>query len=337
MVAKGKTNASQVRIGNRIIVKVSERGDSEWVDLTLDQVSADWMVTPSKVKTGEKVYVTTVTGKDKCINRRGYMITTGRGTFYAEPIQTMWLAPEDPAGIKRAYAEALAENEARGPVADTAPQTPASPPETETTGEKVKPGDRILVKALHNASGLRTRTAPATGWEPNGTEVSQVVEKEVARDDKHFWILTGRGGFFALPTDVIKLAPEDDAAVSAAYFRASSEHHDKMIQSETASLRAEFPDAPPARRMAIRRRLVDMGQTVYPDRAEPDEDFQVDRLRARFPLAGEREQETIIAKLAQLGTVVFPEGTPEYAKFRDELRRKLMDPGSWKFVDTEDK
>lgn len=101
MTAKGKINASTVQVGNRIIVNVNHRvhtGDTCF---------------PSSTKTGEGVVVTTVVRKDKTANRRGYLITTGAGQFYAEPIQTMWLAPEDPAGIKRAYAEALVEDAER--------------------------------------------------------------------------------------------------------------------------------------------------------------------------------------------------------------------------------
>jgi hypothetical protein len=42
--------------------------------------------------------------------RGKYVIITSAGSFEAAPIQTMWLAPEDPAGIKQAYAEALELN-----------------------------------------------------------------------------------------------------------------------------------------------------------------------------------------------------------------------------------
>lgn len=101
MTAKGKINASAVNNTHRIIVNTNSgayEGDS---------------VRPSQTKTGEGVVVTRVLDKLKCSNRRGYMIVTGEGSFYAEPIQTMILAPEDPAGIKRAHVEALAEDNAR--------------------------------------------------------------------------------------------------------------------------------------------------------------------------------------------------------------------------------
>jgi hypothetical protein len=111
-IAAGKVNASEATEGMRIIVKVS----------------ADGTVTPSRTKTGEGVQVTTITEKGfraagRYEARGKYVIHTGAGSFDAAPIQTMFLAPEDPAGIKRAYAEALIEDAAR-PVAEV---------ETETT------------------------------------------------------------------------------------------------------------------------------------------------------------------------------------------------------------
>lgn len=117
-MAKGKINASEARIGDRIVVKVYEASREEdrdalnWVN-EVQGTKLDRAVGPSRTKTGAGVVVTTITDKAKVINRRGYLITTGEGEFYAEPIQTMWSAQEDPAGIKRAHAEALAEDEAR--------------------------------------------------------------------------------------------------------------------------------------------------------------------------------------------------------------------------------
>lgn len=250
MTAKGKVNASQVQVGDRIIVKVTERGDSEFSDYSLDLVKADWMVTPSKTKTGEKVYVTTVTGKDKCINRRGYMIETGRGTFYAEPIQTMWLAPEDAPGIKRAYAEALTEAEERE--AKAAEELVLAATETDTLGPVLVAGEEI-----------------------NATQEERAEAQEVQR------------------------------------------------------LREEYPGAPAARRVAIRRRLLQLNATLVEGQEDGEDDLEKDCLRARFDLAGSEERQKIIDRLRVLGTVVFPEGTPEYAEYRTNLRRALMDKSQW--------
>jgi hypothetical protein len=108
MTAAGKTNASRVQINDRIIVKVT-------------QLAADASCTDaSRTKTGEGVQIARVIGKEKCGNRRGYMVKTSAGTFYAEPVQTMWLAPEDAAGVKRARVEAEAEDIARDAVKATA-------------------------------------------------------------------------------------------------------------------------------------------------------------------------------------------------------------------------
>jgi hypothetical protein len=97
MSAKGRINASKVDVGTRILVQPGA-------------VYAGDTVIPARTKTGEGVIVTTVIRKDKATNWRGYRIVTNAGIFRAEPIQTMWLAPEDSAGIRRAHVEALETN-----------------------------------------------------------------------------------------------------------------------------------------------------------------------------------------------------------------------------------
>lgn len=114
-IAKGKVNASEAQAGMRIIVKVSEDGT----------------VRPSSTKTGEGVQVARITEKGfraagRYEARGKYVITTSAGSFDAAPIQTMWLAPEDPAGIKRAHAEALIEDAARPAAEPTTETVPAS-------------------------------------------------------------------------------------------------------------------------------------------------------------------------------------------------------------------
>jgi len=108
MTAKGKINASNLQVNDRILIDTAV-------------VNFDGNVHPgvASTKTGKSVTVARVTSKARrdaqgMYERRGkYIIETTAGTIEAAPIQTMWLAPEDPAGIKRAYAEALAENEDR--------------------------------------------------------------------------------------------------------------------------------------------------------------------------------------------------------------------------------
>lgn len=99
MTAKGKINASKVQINDRIIVAPS---------------LAEGRVNISQTKTGEGVHVARVTGKSYTpgsARRPGfYTVVTSSGTFTAAPIETMWLAPEDAAGIKRAHVEALKIN-----------------------------------------------------------------------------------------------------------------------------------------------------------------------------------------------------------------------------------
>jgi hypothetical protein len=103
MTAKGKINASNVTTGDRIIVKA-------WFD-----AEGHERITESATKTGDGVFVARVIAKtfraaQGPYEARGrYVIETTAGSFEAAPIQTMWLAPEDNAGLKRAHAEALAE------------------------------------------------------------------------------------------------------------------------------------------------------------------------------------------------------------------------------------
>lgn len=113
MTAKGKINATNVQTGDRIIVQTNAR--------VFNTITDEWETgtTFSQTKTGEGVIIGRVTGKvfreaQGRYERRGkYVIETTAGTFEAAPIQTMWLAPEDAAGVKRAHVEALAENKDR--------------------------------------------------------------------------------------------------------------------------------------------------------------------------------------------------------------------------------
>lgn len=103
MPALGKTNASRVQVGDRILARVT--GTGAFV---------------SDTKTGPGVQVVRVTGKGQGGNVTRYGTVSRRMTYNVEttagtlenlaPIQTMWLAPEDPAGVKRAHVEALAED-----------------------------------------------------------------------------------------------------------------------------------------------------------------------------------------------------------------------------------
>lgn len=154
-IAKGKVNASEAQAGMRIIVKVSEDGT----------------VRPSSTKTGEGVQVARIIEKGfraagRYEARGKYVITTSAGSFDAAPIQTMWLAPEDPAGIKRAMAEALTEDAAR-PVVETVPASseagaaPAALTLTETQIEENAAEADAL--ALAQAEAARTENEAPGG------------------------------------------------------------------------------------------------------------------------------------------------------------------------------
>lgn len=106
--AAGKVNAAGLQVNDRIIVKIV-RNDAGLMTHMHE----------SATKTGEDVLVARVVAKSAHMiftgrrQSRRYVIETTAGTFEAAPIQTMWLAPEDNAGVKRAHVEALAEDRER--------------------------------------------------------------------------------------------------------------------------------------------------------------------------------------------------------------------------------
>jgi hypothetical protein len=141
-IAAGKVNASEATEGMRIIVKVS----------------ADGTVTPSRTKTGEGVQVARIIEKGfraagRYEARGKYVIHTSAGSFDAAPIQTMFLAPEDPAGIKRAMAEAVAEDAER---AELAAQTE----EIEEAAPEAAPAPADLVAQMDEAHEATTDRCP---------------------------------------------------------------------------------------------------------------------------------------------------------------------------------
>jgi hypothetical protein len=149
-IAAGKVNASEATEGMRIIVKVS----------------ADGTVSPSRTKTGEGVQVARIIEKGfraagRYEARGKYVITTSAGSFDAAPIQTMFLAPEDPAGIKRAMAEAVAEDETREAAkAETIEETPATEAGA-TPAELVAQMDEAHEATTDRCPNEWHRTAPA--------------------------------------------------------------------------------------------------------------------------------------------------------------------------------
>jgi hypothetical protein len=109
MTAKGKINATNVQLGDRILVQVSPVNGN---------------VTISQTKTGEGVQVVRVMTKTSHLVNGGrratrvHVIGTNIGAFQAVGIETMWLAPDDNAGIKRAWTEALVEDRSRWAAAE---------------------------------------------------------------------------------------------------------------------------------------------------------------------------------------------------------------------------
>ncbi len=103
MTAKGKINGSNVRVGDRILIDTAGKTWDGNVHIGI-----------SRTKTGATTVTARVIRKSfraaqGPYERRGkYIIETTEGAIEAAPIETMWLAPEDAAGVKRAHVEALA-------------------------------------------------------------------------------------------------------------------------------------------------------------------------------------------------------------------------------------
>ena len=154
MTAAGKVNASKVEAGDRIIIIEAENGT----------------IHESRNKTGENVYVVRVTGKrfraaQGPYEARGkYIIETTAGEFEAATIQTMWLAPEDAAGIKRAHVEAL-EADKRINRAATAEEiaAPAAGDALRTAVEAARNAetDEEAAEILSQATGIPVTEATA--------------------------------------------------------------------------------------------------------------------------------------------------------------------------------
>lgn len=160
MTVKRKINASEVQTGDRIIVAPS---------------IADGRVNISRTKTGEGVHVARVVSKVYLTGshrRPGeYIVTTTSGSFGAAPIETMWLAPEDALGIKRAHAKALAEDAHRAAQIAQAEMD-------EATENQATPQYRHFAEVTRTAGGYRNAMdalhaeahADPRQWATEGTE-----------------------------------------------------------------------------------------------------------------------------------------------------------------------
>lgn len=117
-IAQGKENAANIKVGDRILVKHYNQ-ENEADRATLEWLGKDRALGISRTKTGEGVTVARVLEvqavmvQGRRAQRRYNIITTEGVLENNAPIQTMIMAPEDAAGIKRAHVEALAQEAAR--------------------------------------------------------------------------------------------------------------------------------------------------------------------------------------------------------------------------------
>jgi hypothetical protein len=194
MPAKGKTNASRVQVGERILVQVTETG-----------------VRISDTKTGEGVQVARVTGKSTGAPGRArmtYTIHTSAGDLRnLAPIQTMILAPEDAAGIKRAHVEAMKEAEVRNELPAVEPELGFQKEIQEAKAlDASGPLAQSLIAADH-AEALELEAADLLAALEDPTQNDAVTEDRQAAAER--WIATEGATFQDLEAD----QPEDGLEV----------------------------------------------------------------------------------------------------------------------------
>lgn len=282
MAAKGKINASKVQAGDRIIVKL-HRNDAGLLT----------HITESPTKTGEDVIVALVIGKHfraaqgpyEC--RGKYVIETSAGLFEAAPIQTMWLAPEDAAGVKRAHVEALLEDAERD-----RQETLREARQFEETGFAARVTALIGHGITHRAAVRRVLDilhGEALREDQARTldETARRVGLEAQRNHRGVTLVAAGEGI------QIHVFEDDEKALAwlllSIELEAEIENDRRTYEAETAQ-RTEIED-----------------------------------LRAEFPGASTVRQVEIVARLAALGTVVYPPGTPEHDRYATDLRAALKD------------
>lgn len=275
MTAKGKINASKVQIGDRIIVKVYTR-NNEADHVTLNWLELDRAVGPSTTKTGEGVQVARVINKTakmmegRGFHRRGqrvYVIETSAGTFEAAPIQTMWLAPEDAAGVKRAHVEALAENKDRLRNTDEeAAELATQLPEAERIGQAAQAArnaetEEQAAEIISEAMGLPIeagRVWAASNWtltlrsqdgkvdsnseedQPEGETMTATTEIDLetlpdADGSNTLPVPAGPWGFGEEPESTEAAAPAREATGSAVV---------RLLEKVWARIREDHPELP---------------------------------------------------------------------------------------------
>lgn len=247
MTAAGRINASQVTEGTRVIVKINHNDAG---------LFTSWDI--SRNKTGEGVMVARVTAKEKCSNRRGYMLYTSvsETPIYCEPIQTMWLAPEDAAGIKRAHAEALAEF--------------AQWEMDEATANQATPQYRYFAEVSRLAGGyaaamgvLETEARVMMEAEAEITDAAVELDQEPLDELQERDMIRIAGpvspqGYL----DALAAKGQADAiqaGVAAAEAQAAREN-----TPEVAKLREEHKTAGPFKKARIEARLAYLGAVLYP-------------------------------------------------------------------------
>lgn len=325
MTAKGKITATALNIGDRIIVKSGTYTADEAAAWGSSIQEGGSYFHESRTKTGEGVSVVRVLDKtfraaSGPYERQGkYVITTTGGTFEAAGVQTMWLAPEDAAGVKRAHVEALAENEARELLEEEATNGHTAEELAEDTeAVDFAQRDQLTAWAIGHGStyGMAVTRAGVAPWLitlDHGAALAIAEEQERSASlGEYLADYEAKAARVATAherqTTVVVHGPESPLA---------------GIVQDNAWRRFHGISAEDAGDPAWTALAID---SDWDEALAEDAPAEVRRLRARAAVTTiPEERERIQGKLAALGTVIHPEGTREYREYRTKLRAALAE------------
>jgi len=181
MTAAGKITAARVQTGDRILVKHYTM-ENETDRPTLEFLGTERALGISTTKTGQGVTVARVLKVEAAMTQgrrragRVYDIYTTEGVISnCAPAQTMIMAPEDNAGVKRAHVEALALNATYEayPLADEVTEAPAV---TEDAAYEVQEAEVAAAYTMVPRQAGKTATEAPAATVPAAPEAEEDTE-----------------------------------------------------------------------------------------------------------------------------------------------------------------
>lgn len=233
MTATGRLTASKVTPGTRILVS---RESAEWAAL----MERDAMLVPARTLTGDDVQTVLVTDTSSALTEpvagerrrsRIYTLATSAGPVVLSPHQTVRVAPETPAAIKRAHVAALAENVERNRAVTAERRADAlaiAQAETQAKADSRRVGQVVTLTDLSDDQDV-------TGV------ITKVVHPLTLGDVAVFQVTTLTGTRYA--REASELAPADllTAAEFARDVKILAPHHADLADADAALAHVEIP------------------------------------------------------------------------------------------------